>query len=89
MNYITRQVLTLNFVSKKPGVTVNENFSDLQNLEKPLLSTQAGNSRWVLKVVYLQFTFRSYLGLSKLFQSVCGNNDAIKHFSYAGQSAHT
>ena len=46
--------------------------------KKLLLSTQA-ESRWLLKVVYLQFTSRSCLGLSELFQSVFGDNDAIKH----------
>ena len=65
---------------KKPGETVNENVSDLQNLEIPLLSTQA-EIRWVLKVVYPQFTFRSRLGLRELFQSMFGDNDAIKHSS--------
>ena len=63
---------------KKPGQTVDENVSDLQNLKKPLLSTQA-ESRWLLKVVYSEFTSRSCLGLSELFQSMLGDNDAIKH----------
>ena len=62
---------------KKPGQTVDENVSDLQNLKKPLLSTQA-ESRWLLKVVYLQFTSKSCLGSSGLFQSMFGDNDAIK-----------
>ena len=51
---------------RKPGETVNENVSDLQNLKKPLLSAQA-EIIWVLKVVYSQFTFRSCLDLSELF----------------------
>ena len=65
---------------KKPGETANANVSDLQNFKKPLLSIQA-EIRWVLKVVYSQFTFWSCLGLSELFQSMFGDNGAIKHFS--------
>ena len=67
LNSRTRQVLTLNV-------------SNSQNFKKPLFSTQA-EIRWVLKVVYSQFMIRSCLGLSELFQSVFGDNDAIKRFS--------
>ena len=51
---------------RKPGETVTENVSDLQNLKKPFFSAQA-EIRWALKVVYSQFTFSSCLDLSELF----------------------
>ena len=64
----------------KPWETVNENGSDLQNIKRLLLSTQAEIS-WVIKVVYSQFALSSCLGLSILFQPSVGDYDAIKHLN--------
>ena len=64
----------------KPWETVNENGSDLHNIKRLLLSTQAEIS-WVIKVVYSQFALSSCLGLSILFQPSVGDYDAIKHLN--------